>query len=121
MINVEKRASAHLPTAATWLGRGETLAKTLRHAVEAADGWLNRTFDRLARAQARRAARRELYALDDRLLADIGLRRDQVSECVDAMFRGGSDAPRESAAVVAASEDITEINVSNDDQYKTAA
>ena len=54
---------------------------------ESSRGWWGRLLSALERNRARSAARRELHRLDDRLLADIGLRRDQVNEFVDGMFR----------------------------------
>lgn len=117
MSNMENRASAHLTTNGTWLERGEAVAKAVGRAARAADSWLNRTFSGLAAAQARREARRELYSLDDRMLADIGLRRDQVAECVDAMYRKNS-AVSQNASAVASTDDATEINA---DPCKSAA
>jgi uncharacterized protein YjiS (DUF1127 family) len=40
---------------------------------------MKRIFEFLLRALARRRMQRELYAMDDRMLKDIGLRRDQIS------------------------------------------
>ena len=118
MTNLEKRASAQLSTAGTWLERGEAAARAVGRAVRVVDGWLTRAFAGLAAAQARRQARRELYALDDRILADIGLRREQVADCVDAMFRGNSATSQANASAVLPSEDVTEINA---EPYESAA
>ena len=112
MINVEKRASAHLSMAGYWLERGEALARAVVSALRVVDGWINRAAASVAGAQARRTARRELYALDDRMLADIGLRRDQVSECVEAMYRTSSSAQTEAA---------TGTKARNGDRYESAA
>ncbi|HYI88197.1 MAG TPA: DUF1127 domain-containing protein [Burkholderiales bacterium] len=40
---------------------------------------MKRIFDFLRKAYALRQTRRELYAMSDRMLNDIGLRRDQIS------------------------------------------
>ena len=64
-------------------------------AVQKINGWVRRAFSALGRVHARSVAMRELHSLDDRLLRDIGLRRDQVGITVDAMFRG--DAVAETA------------------------
>jgi uncharacterized protein YjiS (DUF1127 family) len=40
---------------------------------------MKRIFDFLRRAYALRQTRRELYAMSDHMLNDIGLRRDQIS------------------------------------------
>lgn len=124
MIDMEKRASAHLPAAPVWLQRGERLADT---AVDVARGLvraLRRLLAYIEGGRARRAALRELYGLDDRLLADIGLRRDQVAGLVDDMFRGGDGEAAAGpihAQAIAGAEDITEVNAGNDAQYRSAA
>ena len=100
MIDREKSASARLPMARVWLQRGEALATA---------------------AQARRMARRELYALDDRLLNDIGLRRDQIAGFVDGMFRGNGDSLRRPVAMAARTEAVAEIGDSSDRHFKSAA
>ena len=124
MNDMEKSASAHLPATRFWLELGEGVAKA---AAGVAQGF-NRTFQGsvaiLEGVTARRAARRELYALGDRLLQDIGLRRDQVGETVDGMFRRG---PAEAAAqlsrevAAAGSEDIAAVKASNDRHYQSVA
>ena len=80
MHNVDGGAVARISVGGVRLSRGEGLGGKLREA-------LRRFEHRLGRAHARRTARRDLYRLDDRLLQDIGLRRDQVDEFVDSMFR----------------------------------
>jgi uncharacterized protein YjiS (DUF1127 family) len=40
---------------------------------------MRRIFDFLRKAYTLRRTRRELYAMSDRMLNDIGLRRDQIS------------------------------------------
>ena len=40
---------------------------------------MKRIFDFFRKAYALRRTRRELYAMSDRMLNDIGLRRDQIS------------------------------------------
>jgi uncharacterized protein YjiS (DUF1127 family) len=124
MIDVEKSAAAHLPAAEVWLRRGERLAGALWGGTQASARALGGLLAYLQDARARRAALRELYRLDDRLLKDIGLRRDQIAEFVDSMFRGGrteSATARILTRVVAGPEDITEVNVGNDGHYRSAA
>lgn len=87
MITKELSAAARLPAAAVWIGRGEGLAKVTTAAARQVGGWLWRAYAAMGRSKARRDAMRALYALDDRLLQDIGLRRDQVASIVGAMFR----------------------------------
>ena len=117
MHNVDGGAIARLPVTGVWVRRGEDLGRVVR-------GVFSRSFSALGRAQARRAARRELFRLDNRLLKDIGLRRDQVDEFVDAMFRREHTvaAARPTDAVVAGGSEVaTEGNVGNDGHFRSAA
>jgi len=43
---------------------------------------MRRIFEFLRKAHARRQTRRELYALSDYMLRDIGLRRDEISSAL---------------------------------------
>lgn len=117
MIDTERSASARLPAASTWLTRGESLARVAAGVFGGLGRWLGR-------AAARRAALRALYRLDDRLLKDIGLRRDQVGELVDAMFRGAdTEMVVRPAGRVAATDsgDVGAASVGNDGEYRSAA
>lgn len=80
MHNVDGGAVARLPVTGVWIRRGEDLGRVV-------SDFVGRRLSAFGRAQARRAARRELFRLDNRMLQDIGLRRDQVDEFVDGMFR----------------------------------
>lgn len=80
MHNIDGGAIARMPAGRVPVSRGEGFGKLLRDT-------LGRLGSRFGHAHARRMARRDLHRLDDRLLRDIGLRRDQVDEFVDAMFR----------------------------------
>ena len=64
---------------------------------------LRRTFASFARARARRSALRALYRMDDRLLADIGLGREQLPEFVDGLSGRGS------VSAVPRSQPLTEV------------
>ena len=124
MINVERSASAHLPAARVWLKRGEGLARAAVGVVRGMNRWLGRGLSALGRAQARRVAVRQLYALDDRLLRDIGIPREQVGVVVEAMFRGHpvAEATQPSRQVdTGGSGDFTEPDASNDRHYQSAA
>lgn len=113
MHNVDGGAIARSPVADVWQHRGEGLGKAF-----------GEFFRRLGRARARRAARRDLHRLDDRLLKDIGLRRDQVDEFVDTMFRRGDNvaATRPTdTAIAEAIEDMAEVNAGDDDSLRSAA
>lgn len=106
MFSQEKSASAQLPA-----------ARGVRH-------WLRRGFTALARAQARRTALRELYALDNRMLQDIGLSREQVEATVSAMFRRDpiAEATQKSREVTAGgAAQVPALDASNDGRYKSAA
>lgn len=121
MIDMEKSASARLPMMQVWLARGESLAAALSRTVLNIDAWLARRLSAFEGAKARRAARRELYALDDRLLNDIGLRREQIAEFVDGMFRGNSESVRRPAKVLAGAETAVEVAGGDDSRCRSAA
>jgi uncharacterized protein YjiS (DUF1127 family) len=114
MINVEKSAGLRLPADGVWLQRGEALAKAAVAVVRSINDWVN----------ARSVALRELHALDDRMLQDIGLRRDQVGVTVDAMFRGNAvtETPQPVRQVDAGGNgDIPVVDASNDRHFQSAA
>ena len=124
MINVEQGASARLPAAGVWLRRGEGLARAAVAVVRGMGRWLRRGSAALGRAHARRVALRELHTLDDRLLQDIGLRRDQVGTTVDAMFRGDTVAETTQPSLeldAADSGDAPAVAASNDRHFQSAA
>jgi len=100
MTNMETSASAQLP------GTGN---------------WLRRIFSAFGRAHARRMALRELYALDNRLLQDIGLRRDEVREAVSAMFRTVPVAEASQPTREVAVSGIAAVAEHNDRHYQSAA
>lgn len=124
MTTLEKSASARLPVARFWVERGEGLASTAIGLGSVLIRWLPRRLSALARVQARRVALRQLHALDDRLLQDIGLRRDQVGITVDAMFRGDpvAETKQPSREVDAgAAGDTPAVDASNNRHYQSAA
>ena len=100
MTDTEKSAAARLP---------------------AAGNWLQRIFSALGRAQARRVALRELYSLDNRLLRDIGLRRDEVGPVVSAMFRADSVAEAAPSSREVPSGHFAAAGGHNDRHYQSAA
>lgn len=65
--------------------------------------WSGRTvISGVVRAHRRRTAIRQLYALDNRLLKDIGISRDQIPAVVDGMTRqrrGAETPPAESCEI----------------------
>ena len=74
LIGAETRAS----------GAPEAAEVVVRHAAgEAVFSWLRNW---LAGLFLERQTRRELYALPDRMLQDIGLRRDQIDRLADQSF-----------------------------------
>jgi hypothetical protein len=73
---------------------------------------------------ARSVALRELHALDDRLLRDIGLRRDQVGITVDAMFRNNevTETAQPVRQVDTGGDAVTPVvDASNDRHFQSAA
>ena len=124
MINVEKSARLRLPADGVWLQRGEGLAKAAVAVVRGINGWVRRGFSALGRVYARSVALRQLHSLDDRLLKDIGLQRDQVRITVEAMFRG--DGVAETAQPVrqvdaGGNGDIPVVDAGNDRHFQSAA
>ena len=124
MINVEQSAGLRLPADGVWMQRGKGLARAAVVVVRRINGWVGRGFSALGRVYARSVALRELHSLDDRMLQDIGLRRDQVGTTVDAMFRGNGAA--ETAQPFRQVEadgngDIPVVDAGNDRHYRSAA
>lgn len=124
MIKMEQSAGLRLPVDGVWVQRGEGLARVAVVATRKITGWVRRGFSALGRGYARSVALRELHALDDRLLRDIGLRRDQVGITVDAMFRnnGVSETAQPVRQVDTGGEAVTPVvDVSNDRHFQSAA
>jgi uncharacterized protein YjiS (DUF1127 family) len=124
MIKMEQSAGLRLPVDGVWVQRGEGFARVAVVATRRVTGWVRRGFSALGRVHARSVALRQLHALDDRLLQDIGLRRDQVGVTVEAMFRG--DGVAETAQPVrqvdaGGNGDIPVVDASNDRHYRSAA
>ena len=124
MTNVEQSAGLRLPADGVWMQRGKGLARAAVVVVRRINGWVRRGFSALGRVYARGVALRELHALDDRLLQDIGLQRDQVRITVEAMFRG--DGVVETAQPVrqvdaGGNGDIPVVDAGNDRHFQSAA
>ncbi len=98
-----------------------TMEKSASARLPATGNWLQRIFSALGRAHARRIALRELYALDNRLLQDIGLRRDEVGAAVNAMFRTARVAEVAQSTRKVAASDIAAAGVGNEHRYRSAA
>ena len=124
MIKMEQSAGLRLPVDGVWVQRGEGLARVAVVATRKISGWVRRGFSALGRGYARSVALRELHALDDRLLRDIGLRRDQVGITVDAMFRnnGVSETAQPVRQVDTGGEAVTPVvDAGNDRHFQSAA
>ena len=124
MIKMEQSAGLRLPVDGVWLQRGEGLARVAVVATGKIIAWVRRGFSALGRVYARSVALRELHALDDRLLRDIGLRRDQVGVTVDAMFRnnGLSETAQPVRQVDTGGDAVTPVaDASNDRHFQSAA
>ena len=104
--------------------RGEGLGKGAVAVVRSINGWVRRGFSALGRVYARSVALRQLHALDDRLLQDIGLRRDEVGITVDAMFRnnGVTKAAQPVRQVDTVGDAVSPVvDASNDRHFQSAA
>ncbi len=55
--------------------------------------WFSRLVDSIERANRRKVLRQQLITLDDRLLADIGIHRGDISRLVAESYRGYTKAP----------------------------
>jgi uncharacterized protein YjiS (DUF1127 family) len=124
MFGLQNSAGTRLPAAGVWVRRGEGLARAAAAAVRAAGRWMQRAYSAMAGANARRDAKRALYALDDRMLQDIGLRRDEVASTVDAMFRRAeTKVGVEPVRDLNASEtnEVAVTDASNDRRFESAA
>lgn len=124
MIKMEQSAGLRLPVDGVWVQRGEGLARVAVVATRKITGWVRRGFSALGRGYARSVALRELHALDDRLLRDIGLRRDQVGITVDAMFRNNevTETAQPVRQVDTGGEVVTSaVDVSDDRHFQSAA
>lgn len=77
----------------------------------------------MARGRRRRAAIRELMALDDRILSDIGVRRDDIYSVVDNLLDATPpsevDTTRREDKIVAIQK-ASEV-AANDDKFESAA
>jgi uncharacterized protein YjiS (DUF1127 family) len=82
--------------------RVEALAEHTSHGARALAGWVTRLLGRIRQARRRRADTRLLMMLDDRLLADVGLKRSDVTAAVygDVPLRAARPEPvRRSAEI----------------------
>ncbi len=64
-------------------GRAQAVRQALRGLIRGIVGAVRHGAEALQRSHRRRVGYRELMALDDRLLRDIGLRRDQIPAAVE--------------------------------------
>ena len=84
---------------------------------------VSRSVAAIRQAHERRELIRELSAKDDRLLADIGITRDQISEVADAAVnRGPAHASRLASPTARVHHDAVAVDtVANDNETKIAA
>jgi uncharacterized protein YjiS (DUF1127 family) len=79
----------------------ELRAQALRRLVRGIVGIIAQGAEALRRSDRRRVGYRELMALDDRLLRDIGLHRDQIPAAVKGLLRNESNPVAKPQAYVA--------------------
>jgi len=83
--------------------------------------WANATLVRADRWQRQRLARRELMALDDHMLEDVGLRRWEIDGVVNHMFPEGAAARRTVETPRADKRTEKTTTPANDRYYDSAA
>ncbi len=83
--------------------------------------WGNATLARADRWQRQRLARRELMALDDHMLEDVGLRRWEIDAVVNRMFPEAADARRTGGKPRADKRTEKTTTPANDRYYDSAA
>ena len=84
---------------------------------------LSRVIAAIHRSNERRKLIRELSARDDRLLADIGITREQIPEVAEASFERGAQHPTQLSDPTAQvqSDAVAVDQVANDNARKIAA
>jgi uncharacterized protein YjiS (DUF1127 family) len=89
--------------------------------------WFSRLVDSIERANRRKVLRQQLITLDDRLLADIGLRRADIPRLVAESYRAYTKAPEVRSAETrpdpsTIEDDLTVVDVpANDAETPRAA
>ncbi len=81
--------------------RAQAVRQALRGLIRGSVGAVRQGAEALRRWHLRRVTYRELMALDDRLLHDIGLRRDQIPAAVKGLLRNESNPVAKPQAYVA--------------------
>ncbi len=100
--------------------RTQAVQRAVRRLVRGIVGIIAQGAEALRRWHLRRVTYRELMALDDRLLHDIGLRRDQIPAAVKGLLRNESNLvakPQAYVATVAGRQS----DAANDDRPDLAA
>jgi uncharacterized protein YjiS (DUF1127 family) len=121
MIDDRESTLARAAAERGWVVRGERYSAVVGTGWRTVVGRLQSMADAFVCWQSRHAARLALEALDDRLLKDIGLRRDQIDLTVDAMFRRKPSSPATARVAVAVEGHGALNSAANDGDYKSAA
>lgn len=98
MIDSRPGTLARAAANRSWMARGERLGRMLVGGARAVHDRLDAMVTRVARWQGHRLAIRELERLDNRLLKDIGLRRDQIPAAAAGLYRREPEAQAQGAA-----------------------
>ncbi len=101
-------------------GRAQAVRQALGGLIRGIVGAVRQGAEALQRWHRRRVTYRELMALDDRLLRDIGLRRDQIPAAVDGLWRHESNPVAKPQAYVATVAGRP-LDAANDDKADLAA
>ena len=121
---VEKGRRLRAEALASLLRRGATsLAHVIHRGLRGAIGAARALAGGIVRAHKRRGAIRELMALDDRMLKDIGVRRDDIYSVVEELWKDyplPPVTPKRPVEKIVATKGTSQV-AANDNELESAA